>query len=372
MREWLPKLLLLGFSLALALVLGEGLLRVAHPQDLGIWRTTRDGQITLRPGLDLWLPGFGTRVITNALGFRDEPVAKVKAPGVFRVIVLGDSFMEALQVPHERSLPHRLAEILEDRTELPVEVVNAGVSGWGTADELVWLRRVGLDLGPDLVLVAMTLHNDVSDNLELRHHDVVDGVPRPRPQVEMPLRDYVPLEVKGWLAAHSQLYRLVTETLRGREIRTRAGALSSHVTALMRREPDERTRLGWSFTRAHLDEIRAESQAHGARTAVFMIPLAVQLSDAAFEDFLASHDLTPDEVRLDEPQRQVREWGAETGVPVIDLLPVFRARTQADPSLLYIPTDGHWNEAGHELAAQALGEELIEQEVVPKGPSRQP
>jgi lysophospholipase L1-like esterase len=372
MRGLLPKLLLLGFSLALALVLCEGALRVARPQDLGIWRTTRDGQITLRPGLDAWLPSFGTRVSTNALGFRDEPVSKAKAPGAFRVIVLGDSFMEALQVPHEDSLPHRLGQILEARANRSVEVLNAGVSGWGTADELVWLHRVGLDLAPDLVLVAMTLHNDVSDNLELRHHDVVAGEPRPHPRVDMPLREYAPLEVKGWLAAHSHLYRLITETLRGREIRKRVGALSSHVSALMRREPDERIRLGWSLTRAHLDEIRAETGSRGARTAVFMIPLAVQLSDAAFEQFLASHDLTLDQVRLDQPQQQVEAWGSEAGVPVIDLLPAFRSRTAADSNPLYIPADGHWNQAGHELAAQALAEELIERELVPGRPTRRP
>lgn len=372
MRAFLAKLLLLGFSLGLTIVLGEMFLRIAQPQDLGIWRTTRDGQITLRPGLDTQLPSFGHRIRTNALGFRDEPIAPAKAPGTFRVVVLGDSFMEALQVSHEDSLPHRLGELLEDRSGRPVEVVNAGVSGWGTADQLIWLRRVGLALEPDLVLVAMTLHNDVSDNLALRHHDLVAGAPRARPRTEMPLRVYAPLELKGWLASRSHLYRLITERLRGGEIQSRAGALASHVSALMRRDPDEQIELGWKLTRHHLDEIQEASRANGARMAIFMIPLAVQLRDRVFAEFLASHDLDPNEVQLDRPQQAVREWGAAAEVPVIDLLPDFRTRVAADPSLLYIPADGHWNEAGHELAAEAVATALIERGVVAPARTRRP
>jgi len=372
MRALVAKLLLLGFSLGLTILFGEIFLRIAQPQDLGIWRTTRDGQITLRPGLDTRLPSFGHRIRTNALGFRDEPIPKEKAAGVFRIVVLGDSFMEALQVSHEDSLPHRLGELLDDLSGRRVEVVNAGVSGWGTADQLVWLRRLGLALEPDLVLVAMTLHNDVSDNLALRHHDLVAGLPRARPRTEMPLLAYAPLELKGWLASHSHLYRLITERLRGGEIQTRAGALASHVTALMRRQPDEQIRQGWQLTRHHLDEIHEATRASGARMAIFMIPLAVQLDDRVFAEFLASHALDPNEVQLDRPQQVVREWGAAARVPVIDLLPAFQTRVATDPRLLYIPADGHWNEAGHELAAQTVATALIERGVVPPAPTLRP
>jgi lysophospholipase L1-like esterase len=252
-----------------------------------------------------------------------------------------------------------------ERTGGPVEVVNAGVSGWGTADQLVWLQRVGLALEPDLVLVAMTLHNDVSDNLDLRHHELVAGVPRARPRTEMPLRTYLPLELKGWLASHSHLYRLLTEVLRGGEIQARAGALTSHVSELMQRDPDDRIALGWQLTQDHLDEIHEASRAGDATMAVFMIPLAIQLSDAVFEQFVENQDYGPHEALLDRPQRQMLGWSEGAGVPVIDLLPAFRARTAADPRLLYIPADGHWNEAGHALAAETLADSLIERGLVP-------
>ena len=53
-----------------------------------------------------------------------------------------------------------------------IEVINAGVSGWGTDDELRYLTEYGLKYQPDLVVVAMTLHNDISDNLRQDWHRV--------------------------------------------------------------------------------------------------------------------------------------------------------------------------------------------------------
>jgi hypothetical protein len=45
-----------------------------------------------------------------------------------------------------------------------VEAVNFGVSGYGTAQELITLRDKVFDYEPDIVLLAFTTNNDVTDN----------------------------------------------------------------------------------------------------------------------------------------------------------------------------------------------------------------
>src|SRR2546421_5635998 len=45
-----------------------------------------------------------------------------------------------------------------------VEVINFGVSGYGTAQELLTLREKAWDYSPDVVLLAVTTNNDVLDN----------------------------------------------------------------------------------------------------------------------------------------------------------------------------------------------------------------
>lgn len=360
----LSRILLLALSTLVAVMLSEVAVRWVVPIDMSIWRTTRDGLITLRPGLDTWLPSFGQVVQTNDLGFRDEPRARTKPDGSFRVVLVGDSFVEALQVSHEASLPHLLEEKLARRSTRPVEVLSAGVSGWGTDDELTWLRWQGFAFQPDLVLVAMTLHNDVSDNLELRHHEVVGGVLRPRPREEMAIGRFVELETKGWLASHSHLYRFVTGALRRPEVETRGHNLDRHVEGLLRREPDEEIARGWAWTDAYLDAIRDESDAVGAKMAVFLIPLAIQMSDESIATFLATHSLRPDEIDVDLPQQQMKKWGDGAGVEVIDLLPAFRSGAKAEGEVLYLPADGHWSGRGHRLAAEVVADELIRRGLV--------
>jgi len=86
------------------------------------------------------------------------------------------------------------------RTGRLVEVVNASVSGWGTDDELKCLTSHGMQWRPDLVLVAMTLHNDVSDNLRERFHAVRNGALVEKPRRDETFLAYKVIQLKGFPA----------------------------------------------------------------------------------------------------------------------------------------------------------------------------
>jgi hypothetical protein len=169
-RRWLGPLLLLLGSLLFSVAIAECGLRVYHYDSLrGL-----SGEHSLRApdptrGWVLVPNGssfqrtrdYGVLVETNALGMRDRPHAVEKAPGTFRIVVLGDSYMEAYQVPLEASLPYMLQERLAARR---VEVLNLGVGGYGTAQQLLTLRDEGLRFRPDLVVLAFYLGNDLQNN----------------------------------------------------------------------------------------------------------------------------------------------------------------------------------------------------------------
>lgn len=365
MRGRGANLLLVGLATIVALGGAEGFLRAAHPQDLGIWRTLRDGMITLRPEIDVHLPGFGVEVRTNALGMRDREHEPHRMPSTRRILILGDSFMEALQVEFEDSFPHRL-EVDLRRLAGDVEVVSAGVSGWGTDDQLAYLARRGVRLEPDLVLVAMTLHNDVVDNLELQFHDEQAGRVVPRPVEPVPLGEWIPLQIKGFLAAHSHLYRLTTQAIRSRGVGEKADTLSSRVADLLRAAPPEWVDGGWQRTLALLDALESEAAGTGARTAVFLIPLTMQLDDAAFADFVGAFGMRGSDAFLRAPQERMRAWSEHSGVPVIDLLPAFRAAREAGAAL-YLEGDGHWDAEGHALAARQVAQALARTDLL-EGP----
>jgi hypothetical protein len=165
LKGWVVNGLLTLVAMAVTVAVLEIAVRSFAPQPTAVAHQDPYGLAMHWPGLTTYLPQYGQTAKFNSVGMRDREHAMEKPSGVFRVLVLGDSFMEALQVPFEASLPSLLEQILHRQTGKTIEVLNAGVSGWGTGDELRYLATYGLQWKPDLVLIAMTLHNDISDNL---------------------------------------------------------------------------------------------------------------------------------------------------------------------------------------------------------------
>ncbi len=104
------------------------------------------------------IPGMNE---ANALGFRGPVISSDKPEGTFRILVLGDSVSFGYAVKPEEAFPALLEEKLQDLfPEKTIEVVNAGVMGYTTYNEVEWLRNRGMALDPDLVLLSFCL-NDV-------------------------------------------------------------------------------------------------------------------------------------------------------------------------------------------------------------------
>jgi lysophospholipase L1-like esterase len=113
-------------------------------------------------------PEFHVPVRTNAAGFRGPELPGPKARGVYRIVVLGDSFTWGYGVRERQAFPARLEHRLNRRRDgRRVEVVNLGIPGTGPRDYLWHLEHSGLALVPDLVVVGV-FANDVNDVDQLR------------------------------------------------------------------------------------------------------------------------------------------------------------------------------------------------------------
>jgi hypothetical protein len=124
---------------------------------------------TLNPRAEGWFMSEGLAYITiNDEGFRDRNHAVAKDADVVRIVVLGDSFAEALQVPQENTFWSVLERRLTDCPALRrrrVEALNFGVSGYGTTQELLIYRHFARKYRPDIVLLAFYIGNDLRDNV---------------------------------------------------------------------------------------------------------------------------------------------------------------------------------------------------------------
>jgi hypothetical protein len=363
-KQWLLNGLLGVASMLAALALTEVGVRILAPQPTGLSHQDRYGLPMHWAGITRYLPEYGHEVSFNWAGMRDREHAEEKPVGVFRVLLLGDSFIEALQVPFEASLPGLLEKALIEQTGKSIEVVSAGVSGWGTDDELRYLTRYGLEYQPDLVVVAMTLHNDISDNLRQNWHRVQNGMLVEQPREPIPFLDYKLLQLKAFVATRFQTYQLWRRVRHGREIRQVGRQLDSHVIQLFQDPTPDGIAEGARLTGLLLRRIQAVADSAGAQVVLVLLPLKYQLSESSFAAFVAASGVPQDAMRVAKPQELIAPFAAGLGMPVIDLAPVFRRWTADSATPLYLTWDGHWNAAGHTLAARGVTQGLLEAGVI--------
>jgi GDSL-like Lipase/Acylhydrolase family len=129
-------------------VFADGLVRYA-PNQAGIWRVRNEIAAPYAINAQGWNSGVG-----------DYHVART--PGVRRVAVIGDSYVEAMQVAHDRSLAERAAaELAPDR---PAEVFRFGISGAPLSQYVHMAEREVSRYAPDWIVVVL-VHNDFDESL---------------------------------------------------------------------------------------------------------------------------------------------------------------------------------------------------------------
>jgi len=103
-----------------------------------------------------------SRITFNSLGFRDKEFIR-KAPGVFRIVAIGDSFTFGEGVNLEDSYTKLLEHMLNQESNLKkYEVMNFGLPGLDTTKEVEIFFTHGLHYEPDLVLVGFVNNDDVN------------------------------------------------------------------------------------------------------------------------------------------------------------------------------------------------------------------
>ncbi len=358
----------IGFAAVLLGLLG---VLTAGLLELGV--RVIDPQVLNRDVPDLWAmdPAIGWRhepnkrvvantgdrdveVCTDAVGDRvacDGPAERACAR---RVLVLGDSYVEALAVPFEQTIWSRI----EADTGACASV--SGVSGHRLSQYLAAARARLAEPGAkyDLVLLAFYVGNDMTDDAET--------IPPPQDVQRRPWRllpsglsaealfDWF-YPMNAWLESHSHAYVAVRFAIR--RLRDPGDAGLYGVSRALRRS---------LLTQKHLDEttrgvrlVAEAARAHGARVLVLVIPERTQVTDPQGEKILRAMPALEGDLDMDQTSREfVPRLEALAEVDrVIDLLPILRART--DPAD-WGPNDGHLSPQGHARVFDAIREPVRE------------
>jgi lysophospholipase L1-like esterase len=332
-----------------------------------------------RPGVDGVYESFDCshHVHQNALGFRgpDVPFARTRAR---RLAVLGDSFVWGFGVEDDQIFTALLARA----SPTPLEVVNLGVSGYGTDQELLLWRLLGQNFKPDTVLLLVTPYTDVFDVASpVRYRypkpvfrldpagPVLENVPVPRrADGRWDVEGTRTLDLEGfWLlraAAHSAVVSAVVGAATANaSMRTaleahglvpeRQAGLDVEQKILVTPLPDE-TRRGWEILVALLGVLADEVGRSGAHLVVAAAPTPVQVYPELWDAFRRRHDPPAGTTwDLDSPARILAEACRARGIRLVDLLSGLREAGRSDP-YLYYRWNMHWTPAGHRVVADVL------------------
>lgn len=339
------NLLLVIGSVLFVMFVFEVFLRLFHPQIFdvhpqGMYLADDEAGYVLAPNFEgaIERAEFLTTVTVNNAGLRG-PRLDARQASVYRILVLGDSFAFGFGIEDDATFPVGLERCLNDSGRGKYEVLNAGIPGYGTVDQLNFLMSRGAGLAPDLVILQFLSSNDLDENRypATEWADVEEGWLVSRnydPATMLPLWKRVEYWVKGNF--HSVQF-----------ISARVGYLllkSSLFPELERafwgeRFADEEEQL---FEEA-LIGIKQHTREIGAEL-LFLYATAQGPVVAREEPTLGSEAL-------------VSRVASEHGIDWVNSFRLMRA--SEDRMNFYYPADGHWNPAGHRFVSEILCGEVL-------------
>jgi hypothetical protein len=307
-------------------------------------------------------------VAINAHGQRDRPRTWART-GRPRVLVLGDSFVEALQVDLEDTFVAQL----EDR--LDIEALNAGVSGYSTDNELRAFETTGRRYAPDAVLVVLHVGNDVLENGARLYLKSDRGLP---PKAWLRARDadtllagclaahrlagHAAATTPSWLWAHSRVVRFVLVRGTSAALAAACGAaLGPSVLAgvpellgVYGAPPTPAWAEGWETTEELLAELAGRVRDTGAAFGVALGPAGFE-----YDPRLRVHEALYPATRavtwdFDYPYRRFAEMLDRHQIAWTSLRAPLEEHHRATGQSGCYAWDGHWTAEGHRVVAAAL------------------
>ncbi len=386
-REPIKKVLAVLIGIVVALVLAEVFLRVVPlegayvriplvPDDaVGFIRCPNSSASFTNTCYSI------TDIKYNSQGFRDK---EFEDDSNFKIAILGDSFVEAIEVPVDLDTASILSKLLDCRT------LNTGINSYGTTHELFVYRTFVKPLRPKIVLLFFFPGNDVKDNsceLTGMYDEPISGPcgyisdNKVIWNTSFDRADHVRGQnrLKRFLRRNCRLcllgYRVLKFDIWNRY---KDGGIPFLFNTFRTDPPNSLKkpwREGWKITTEAIVQLNSEVKSAGGKLFIVTVPEYF----AVVPDWKKSFRQT---TGLNEPpkdfdpllvEKRLETLGKEHGIEVLNLAPYFndyRMRFDLkDPYFWYI-CDAHWSPLGHFLAANWVARMLLKNDSIPADSER--
>jgi hypothetical protein len=264
----------------------------------------------------------------NSHGLRGPETTYAKPAGTFRILNLGDSVAMGWGVREEDTYGRRLESLLNEQSRggQRFEVINAGVPGWNVENELAYLQAEGLKYQPDLILLDLTLVNDIKGESAL-------------------LADNQPAAIK-WLRSNTYFWPFLTVQFRWLQARSQGRAridvLDPPTNPDKYFPPDPKAEQ-WNEFWGQVTAIKQVAAQKHIPVVLILFPLEYQVLDESYPTL---------------PQEILMAKAKEAGIPALDPLPSFRTACREKPGGMCQLQD-HYLFADVWMHPSAIGDKLI-------------
>jgi len=327
----------------------------------------------------------------NSFGLRGPETTLEKPEGVYRVLFLGDSFAYGFGVEEANSFPRLVEKGLNEvfNGQPRIEVINAGIPGFSSILEYLYLKNEGFKFNPDLVILEFDL-TDFSNDFTYTADAVFDGSgipiavppessiaaetvavagPRPASQPDAQtmqkhqLLPFVPSNIKKFFHDHSILYRWVStqfKVMLGQPLAdSEVESIGSFYTIV--KEDTSNDEVLWQAPRKNIALMNDFLAEKGIPFVVSAHPQGILVDGEEWSNGRLLHGLEQHKIYSDRYFSQMGDFLKSKSIPFINLLPYFR---QSGVRGMFFPFDGHFNENGHKVAAEGIVAELLKMEII--------
>lgn len=347
------KLLLLGVSLVIALLLGEGLVRLFAPQDLETSLSWYEGhpvyRFRHRSNLDRrakWSTYYHLQ--TNARGLRGKRDYTYDPGDHWRILVHGDSFTFGNGMAEDSIFVRVTEKELQGRGHADAQVINMGVSASGSSLEYLYYREEGRKYQPDVVVVAVFLGNDFIDDYRDGAFKLENGELVYQPFELSYLKRLTNIGIYQFFAARSHLLVF---------LRTHLIELPGQQEQVDTYTDYERFEEMYALNEKVLLAFGGDIEEGGAKAVFLLLPSPWQLLKA--HALSVEGDYFP---QAEAYRTSLLQTCQAHSLDCIDVMPTMIEATEEPWSLFIHDADGqpdfHYNAVGHALVADKLADRL--------------
>ncbi|MEL6403248.1 MAG: hypothetical protein AAFR81_02690 [Chloroflexota bacterium] len=324
---------------------------------------------------------FDVLLTYNSKGLRGEEFPYDKPDDVFRILMIGDSFLEAREVNDEDIIYHQLNEML-DNYRTPdgrrVEVIGAGTTGWGTAQSYLYYQIEGYRYEPDIVLNVFVI-NDVVDNYPAQFYpergidfDISEaGVTLISSENAQPRTQ----PVVSWLNALPPAMQSSNTVNLLRQVFIPPLTPITVISEVEFTHPQDYIYLrqpsldgypeAWQRTETVYNLWNTQTQANDTQLMVMTVDVGLSYIRGVIDRHVDQPEWVWD---VDLPQTRLSDILEPLDVPLLNTRDAYTTYATENDALvraaLFFPTDGHWNPTGHRVTAQYLLDTWLEQGII--------